>query len=259
MDYEIVLFVSKFSPNSRECVRNIQEINIPIKVCFLDKPELRKRATSGSIQISSVPALALKSVEGDVKLFLGTEKITGVVQRIASENFSQSSATHSTPINPVESKPKSKPYLQDFKTEMISQEHANEKKKKKKKSSKKKSKKVVFNEDVAVKTIENTPSSSSTNNIENDMEILEPLSGAVSNVEDGGVEIEFLDGPPPSISQSHSTYSTPMNKISRNPLTQTSSKNDVRKKKSQQLKASVEKMMRDREATIGHDPAKQNW
>lgn len=256
MEYEIVLFVSKYSPNSRECVRGIQQINIPMKVCFLDKPELRKRATSGSFQITSVPTLALKSVEGDVKLFLGTEKIIGIVQRIANEHFSQSSSTHSTPINSVEPKPK--PYLQDFKSEMISKEYAPEKKKKKKKSSKKKSKKVVFNEDVAVKTIENVPLTSNDNQDDN-MDVLEPLDGSISNMEDGGAEIEFLDGPPPSISQSHSTYSTPMNKPSRNPLTQTSSKNDVRKKKSQQLKASVEKMMRDREATMGHDPTQQNW
>src|SRR5579862_4900204 len=80
---EVILFYSKFSKESVNCVQFIQQNRMPVILIGLDSPEARQKAMTGqNFQIKNVPTLVVSYVNKEVQLYVGSPKIMKWFQNI---------------------------------------------------------------------------------------------------------------------------------------------------------------------------------
>lgn len=73
---QVVLFTSTTSQKSIPCRQFIHQYQLPIQEVRLDTEESRKTASEGQyVQITSVPSLMVTYTDGNMQLFVGTDKI----------------------------------------------------------------------------------------------------------------------------------------------------------------------------------------
>jgi len=145
---EAILFVTSTSRASVPCLQFIAQYKLPVIPVRLDTPEAREKAANGKyFQITVVPTLVITYVDGNIQLFVGTEKIIQwmksalsrpqVPQRVIE---SDSDNEDETPVPmPVRSKPKKKVKFEEEapeepEDEMVEEEKPGKSKKKKSKS-----------------------------------------------------------------------------------------------------------------------------
>lgn len=85
-----VLFVSKFSEESKKCSSHVLQSRLPIAIVPLDSKKARNTAKNGNIiQIKNVPSLVVERSDGNVQLFVGTPKISSWLSAMSSPRGTQ--------------------------------------------------------------------------------------------------------------------------------------------------------------------------
>ena len=85
---EVTLFVASNSTPSIDCVKYVQSAHLPVMVVRLDTPQSRMMAANGPhFQVTEVPTLIVLFQEGNLKMFVGAEKVLRCLQMF--NKFSQ--------------------------------------------------------------------------------------------------------------------------------------------------------------------------
>jgi len=107
--HDLVLFVSSTSVVCAPVVYYVRDNNLPVRLVRLDTPTDRELAATGnrSFQIHTVPTLLVTYTTGDLRLFVGHDKIMQWLSQIltAQPKTSQSSLEDETILISDEEKP----------------------------------------------------------------------------------------------------------------------------------------------------------
>ena len=80
-----ILFCSKYSKESVQCMEYINKKDLPIHAISLDNRKLREAVLRGNMfQIKSVPTMLIEYASGDIQLFAGRHKIVNWIDQMVN-------------------------------------------------------------------------------------------------------------------------------------------------------------------------------